>query len=74
VENDAVDIAGNVENQIDVDSNSLSNNELLEVVVRALHGRARPPAVIVPLATDRGLWLNMVNVKPHIYWTLKLKA
>jgi len=39
VENAAVDIAGNVDNQIDVDSDSLSDNELLEEVVRSPHGR-----------------------------------
>ena len=39
VENIAVDIAGNVDNQIDVDSDSSSDNELLEEVVRAPHGR-----------------------------------
>jgi hypothetical protein len=39
-------------------------NERLEEVVRSLLGRARPPAVSVPLAMDPDMWLNMVNVKP----------
>jgi len=39
VENAAVDIAGIVDDQIDVDSYSSSNNELLEEVVRVPHGR-----------------------------------
>jgi len=38
VKNVAVDIAGIVNNQIDVDSNSSSDNELLGKVVRAPHG------------------------------------
>ena len=67
VENAAVDNQV-VDNHIDVDSDSSSENELLEEVVRA------PPAVIAPSAMDPGLWLNMVNVKPHIYWIWKLKA
>ena len=46
VENTAVDIVGNVDNQVDMDSDSSSDNELLEKVVRAPHGRGRPPAVI----------------------------
>ena len=37
-EDAAVDIAGDVDNQIDVDSNSSSDNELLGKVVRAPHG------------------------------------
>ena len=52
--NAAVDIVGNVDNHIDVESDSSSDNELLEEVVRAPHGRERPPAVIVPLAMDYG--------------------
>ena len=36
VENATVDITGNVDNQIDVDSDSLSDNELLEEVIRAV--------------------------------------
>ena len=58
VENAAVDIAEVVDYQIDVDSDSSSNNERLEEVVRAPHGRTRPLAVIAPLAMDPGLWLN----------------
>ena len=46
MENAAEDIAGIVDNQIDVDSDSSSNNELLDEVVRAPHERERPPAVI----------------------------
>ena len=61
LENAAMDIAGNV------DSDSSSDNELLEEVVSAPHGRARPPGVVVPLAKDLGLWLTMLNVKsPHL--------
>ena len=48
----------------DVESDSSSENEILEEVVRAPHGRARPPAIVAPLAMDPGMWLNMVNVKP----------
>jgi len=40
--NRPVDIAGKVDSQIDVDSDSSSDNEILEEVVRAQHGRARP--------------------------------
>ena len=47
-----MDIAGNVDTQIDVDSDSSSDNELLDEVVRAQHGGARPPAVIASLAMD----------------------
>ena len=47
----------------DVDANSPSDNEILEEVVRAPLGRARPPAVVDPLAIDPGMWLHMVNVK-----------
>jgi len=57
VENAAVDIAEVVNNQIDVDSGSSSENELFEEVVRAPHGSARPPAVIAQLAMDPGFWL-----------------
>ena len=64
MENAAVDIAEVVDNQIDVDSDSSSDNELLEEVVRVPRGRARPPAIVAPLAMDPGMWLNMVNVKP----------
>ena len=41
-----------------------THDELLEEVVRAPHGRTRPPAVVAPSATDPGLWLNMFNEKP----------
>jgi hypothetical protein len=60
VENAAGDIVEVVDNHIDVDSDS-SGYELLEEVVRAPHGRARPPAVIAPLAMDPcGLtWLTL---------------
>ena len=55
VENAAADIAGNVDNQIDVDSDSSLDNKLLEeCVVRAPRGIARPPSVVARLA----------NVKP----------
>jgi len=74
VENAAVDIAEVVNNQIDVDSDSSSDNELLEEVVRVPHGRARPPAVIAPLAMDPGLWLNMVNVKPPYLSDLEIES
>jgi hypothetical protein len=74
VENAAVDIAEVVDNQIDVDSDSSSDNELLEEVVRVPHGRARPPAVIAPLAMDPGLWLNMVNVKPPYLLDLEIES
>ena len=74
VENAAVDIAEVVDNQIDVESDSSSDNELLEEVVRVPHGRARPPAVIAPLAMDPGLWLNMVNVKPPYLSDLEIKS
>ena len=47
VENAAVDIAEVVDNRIDVDSDSSSENELLEEVLRVPRGRARPPAVII---------------------------
>ena len=57
MENAAVDIAGNLDNQIDEDSDSSSENELFEEVVRAPHGSARPPAVIAQLAMDPGFWL-----------------
>ena len=63
-----------VDNQIDVDSDSSSDNELLEEVVRVPHGRARPPAVIAPLAMDPGLWLNMVNVKPPYLLDLEIES
>ena len=46
--NGPVENAAVVDHQIDVDSDSSSNNQLLEEVVGASHGRARPPAVIVP--------------------------
>ena len=39
VENVAVAIAGNVDNQINVDSDSSSDDELLEEVIRAMRGR-----------------------------------
>ena len=42
VENAAVGIAEVVDNQIDVDSDSSSENERWEEVVRAPQGRARP--------------------------------
>ena len=44
--NVAVDMAEVMDNQIYVNSDSSSDNEQLEEVVRAPHGRARPPAVI----------------------------
>ena len=50
-----MDIVEVVDNQIDVDSESSSDNELLEKVVGAPRGRARPPAVIAPLAMGPGL-------------------
>jgi len=74
VENAAVDIAEVVDNRIDVESDSSSDNELLEEVVRVPHGRARPPAVIAPLAMDPGLWLNMVNVKPPYLLDLEIDS
>ena len=46
----------------DVDADSSSGYESLEEVVRSPLGRARPPAVLVPLSMDPGMWLN--NVKP----------
>ena len=49
----------------DVEANSSSDNEILEEVVRAPLGRARPPAVVAPLTMDPGMWLNMVNFKPQ---------
>ena len=61
VENAAVDIAevvdnqAVVDNQIDVDSDSSSDNEILEEVVRVPRGRARPPAIVAPLAMDPGM-------------------
>ena len=57
-----MDIAGNMDHRIDMDPDSSSDNEILNQVVRVLHGRARPPAVIVPWVIDPGLWLNMVRV------------
>ena len=57
-----------------MDSNSSSDNELLEEVVRAPHGRARPPAVIAPLELDPGLWLNMVNVKSPYLLDLEIES
>ena len=69
-----MDIVEVVDNQIDVDSDSSSENELLEEVVRAPHGRARPPAVIAPLIIDPGLWLNMVNVKPPYLSELEIES
>jgi len=74
VENAAVDIAEVVDNRIDVESDSSSDNELLEEVVRVPRGRARPPAVIAPLAMDPGLWLNMVNVKPPCLSDLEIES
>ena len=74
MENAAVDIAGVVDNQIDVESDSSSDNELWEEVVRAPHGRVRPPAVISPLVMDPGLWLNMVNVKSPYLLDLKIES
>jgi len=67
LENAAMDIAGNV------DSDSSSDNELFEVV-RAPHGRARPPVVVAPLAMDPGLWLNMVNVKPPYFVDMEIES
>ena len=64
MDNDAVDIVGNVDNQINVDSESSSDNEILGKVVRGPHRRARPPSIVASLAIDPGLWLNMVNVNP----------
>ena len=54
-----MDIGGNVANQIDVDCDSSSDNEMLEEVVRASHGRAIPPAVIVnrQWIMAYGLWI-----------------
>jgi len=57
-----------------VDSGSSSDNEPLEEVVRASHGRARPLAVIAPLTMDPGLWLNMVNVKPPYLLYLEIES
>ena len=74
VENATVNIAGVVDNQIDVESDSSSDNKLLEDVVRAPHGRARPPAMIAPLAMDPGLWLNMLNVKPPYLLGLEIES
>ena len=74
VENAAVEIVEVVDNQIDVDSDLSSDNELLEELVRAPHGRARPPAVIAPLEIDPGLWLNMVNVKTPYLSDLKIES
>jgi len=48
VGNAAVDIAGNVDHQIDKDSDSSSDNKILEEAVRSPLGRARPPAVVAP--------------------------
>ena len=56
MENAAVYIAVKFDNQIDVDSESSLDNEILEEVVRAPHGRAIPPAVIAPLMMDPSLW------------------
>jgi len=74
VYNAAVDIAEVVDNQIDVDSDSSSDNERLEEVVRAPNRRARPPAVISPLAMNPGLWLNMVDVKSPYLLDLKIES
>ena len=63
MENVALDIAGNVDHEIDVDSDSSSDNEILEEVVRAPHARARPPAVVAPLARDSGLFFDIVYAK-----------
>ena len=56
--------AARVENVVledaDVDADSSSGNESLEEVVRAPLGRARPPAVVAPLAMDPGMWLKRV--------------
>jgi len=30
-------------------------------------GRARPLAVLAPLAMDAGMWLNLVDICPHIW-------
>ena len=55
----ALDVVGNVEYQINVDSDSLSDYEILEGV-RAQY-RARQPICIASMAMD--LCLTMVNVK-----------
>ena len=76
VENAAVDIVGNVDIQIDVDFDLSSDNELLEEVVRAPHGRVIPPAVTAPLTMDTGLeCMRKINptrfyVMPH--WRIRL--
>ena len=44
-----------------VDADSSLGNESLEDMVRAPLGRARPLAVVAPLAMDPGMWLNMVK-------------
>ena len=68
-----VDIAGNVDNHIDVDSDPSLDNELLEEVSRSPNGIARPPIVVAPLVMDPGLWLNMVNVKPPYLLDLEIE-
>ena len=48
-----------------------SGNERFDEVVRAPLGRTRRPTVSAPLTMDPGMWLNMVNVIPHV---LKLEV
>ena len=57
----------NVDIRRDMDGGaSVSDGEIVEEVVRAPRGRAQPPRAVSPLAMDPGMWLKMVNVKPHI--------
>ena len=58
----------------DLDAELSSGNESLKEVVRAPLGRARPPAVVAPLAMDPGMCLNMVNVKPPYLVDLELDS
>ena len=58
-------------NQIDVDSDLSSNNELLEEVVRARMGETTRSCC--PIGMAPGLWLNMVNVKPPYLLDLEIE-
>ena len=64
VENSIADIAGNVDYQINVDSDSLLDNEITKEMIRAPHQKGE---IVDPLAMDPvPIWLYMVNASLFI--------
>ena len=49
------------------------DGQVLEKVVRLVR-RAQPSRAVPPLATDPGIWLNIVNVKPPYLVDLEVES